>query len=191
MIQYFYWLTILERYLNVPEDKSGDNIQYHVQISFLLTIAYVLYLNHTADVLYCSSCSLLKFFLICTQSEQLSATCQTYGAKGPQGKFLTTHKMLSCSLWNTFSMLARCYNEICLSQAPIPNWTRAPKFLPEENRSCLPLRELFQQNLTLRSQFGSQSKKLILSIFVLIYMSELQNLSSRFSNSEKEHHHNN
>lgn len=75
MIQYSSWLTILERYLDVAEDKSEDSMQYHIQISFLPTMACVFYLNHTADVLYCSSCSLLKFFLICAQSEQLSATC--------------------------------------------------------------------------------------------------------------------
>lgn len=148
------WLAALKSYVDVPEDRRGDSLQCHIQIPFSPAIAHGFCLSHAADVLCCSSCSLLKFILICTQSEQLSATCYTYGAKGLRGKFLSTYKMLSRSLWNTSRTPSWCYNELCLSQVPTPSWTWASKFivclLPKENRFFLPFRQLFQQNLSIR-----------------------------------------
>lgn len=129
MIQDSSWLTVLERYLDIPTDRSKDSLQCHIQISFLPAIMHPFCLNHIADVLYYNSCSLLKFFLICTQSEQLLATCQTYGAKGLQGKFLTTHKMLSRSLWNTSSTLSQCCKELCPSLGSNSKQNLNPKIL--------------------------------------------------------------
>lgn len=170
MIQDSSWLTKPERYLD--EDRSEDSLQCHIQISFLPTIVQAFCLSHTADVLYCSSFFLLKFFLICTQSEQLSGTCQTYGAIGLQGKFLTNPQDAQLQVFGT--LLAHCYGII--RNCAYPRHIQLHNGLEPQNSSCacylnkkgsfLPFRQLFQQYEGL-FQFGSQSKKIMFFRFVL------------------------
>lgn len=131
MIQDSSWLTRLERYLGVPEDRSEDSLQCHIQIFFLPTIVQAFCLSYTADVLYYSSCFLLKFFLICTQSEQLSGTCYTYGAIGLQGKFLTNPQDAQLHVFGT--LLAHCYGIIRSCAYP---WLQLHAGHEPQNSSC-------------------------------------------------------